>query len=363
MEGKKYLIALSAFSKFGSKRIKRLKKYFLNFKDAFKADFDDLIKAGIEKNIAEEFINERKKIIPEKICESLNHENIKIISLENKNYPKLLKEIYDPPYLLYYKGNIKKDFSYSVAIVGTRKYSSYGEQVAEKLAFELSKNNITIVSGLALGIDTIAHKTCLRANGNTIAVLGSGLDNKNIYPGSNKNLVNNIILNNGCIISEFAPGTPPLRHNFPQRNRIIAGLSLGVIVVEAKKRSGALITANHALEQNREVFAVPGNIFSENSKGPNNLLKMGARLVSESDDVLETLNLTKAIEFTNNKKIIGETKEEEIIISFLSHEPMFTDELIRKTKLDASKISSTLTIMEMKGMIKNIGGAQYILAR
>lgn len=363
MKDIKYLVSLNNFSKFGTKRLKKIKKYFPSFKDAFFANTGELIEAGIEKNIAEEFIAARIDIDPDKLLITLKNEKINIITIEDKYYPRLLKEIYNPPYLLYYKGTIKKDFEYTIAIVGTRKYSNYGEQVAEKMAHELAKNNITIVSGLALGIDTIAHEACLEAGGDTIAVLGSGLDYQNLYPSSNRYLIDKIILSGGCVISEFPPGTAPLRPHFPQRNRIISGLSLGTLVIEAKAKSGALITANHALDQNREVFAIPGNIFSENSKGPNKLLKMGARLVDSSKDILETLNLTKAMEFLENKKIIGDTKEEELIISLLSHEPVYVDDLIRETKLDASKISSTLTIMEMKGIVKNLGGTQYVLAR
>lgn len=363
MEEIKFWVAINYFSKFGPKRFKKLKKYFPDMKTAFNASPNELIRAGIENNIVDEFIATRHKIDPNQLIDNINKEKIKIITINDQNYPRLLKEIYSPPYILYYKGNIKQEFEFTIAIVGSRKYTSYGQQVTEELSKNLAQNKLTIVSGLALGIDTIAHTACLEAKGLTIAVLGSGIDKQNLYPSLNRYLVDKIILNNGCVLSEFPPGTAPLKHNFPQRNRIISGLSLGTIVIEAKKKSGSLITANYALEQNREVFAVPGNIYSLNSEGTNNLIKSGAKLVSSADDIIETLNLTKATEFINNKKIIPESIEEKEILSFLSHEPIHIDELARFTKFNSSKISSTLIMMEMKGIIRNLGGMQYVIAR
>jgi DNA processing protein len=216
---------------------------------------------------------------------------------------------------------------------------------------------------MALGIDTLAHNAALNANGKTVAVIGSGLDKKSIYPSSNRYLAEKIIDAGGMVFSEFALGALPMKHHFPQRNRTIAGICLATLVVEAGEKSGALITARCALEQNREVFAVPGSIFSATSIGTNNLIRLGAKVATDANDIIEALDLAQATEYIDNKKILPESAEEKLIIEHLNREPMYIEELIKLTKLDASVINSTLTIMEMKGMIKNLGGAQYAAFR
>ena len=356
----KYLIALSHFAKFGPVRIKKLKKYFHNnFELAFKADINKLISAGIDEKTAYEFIVERKKIYPDEIIEKLNREKIKIIKLGDDNYPALLSEIYDPPALLYCKGDLKKD-ECCVGIVGTRKVSAYGKQVTENFSSKLEESGLIIVSGMALGVDSFAHSTVLKSKGRTIAVLGTGIDDKSIYPRSNYYLSKKIVSEGGAVISEFPIGTLLLRYNFPQRNRIISGLSLGVLVIEAGERSGALITASCALDQNRDVFAVPGNIYSTVSIGPNNLIKQGAKLVSNADEILEFLNIEQTKSFSENKKILPENKEEKLIVNCLSHEAIHIDAITRQTNLPVNEVGSILIIMEMKGIIKNIGGMMYI---
>lgn len=359
----KYWIAINHFQKFGPVRFGKLKKYFPNLEHAFNASVGELMQAGIEKNIAEEFINEKNKINPDEIIEKLNKENIKVITINDDFYPKLLSEIYNPPFLLYYKGNFEQKDEFSLAVVGTRKHTYYGKQATEHIVRNLALNGLTIVSGLALGIDTIAHLSTIQANGRTIAVLGSGIDNQSIYPSANRYLVDKIINNGGAVISEFPLNTLPLKYNFPQRNRIISGLSLGVLVVEAGEKSGALITASFALEQNREVFALPGSIYSPASYGSNKLIKSGANAVISGQDIIDILNLTQVATYIDNKKIIPESEEEKKIIALLSHEPVYIDNLIQLTKMPASTINSSLTVMEMKGMIKNLGGMQYVLAR
>ncbi|MEK7557594.1 MAG: DNA-processing protein DprA [Patescibacteria group bacterium] len=359
----KYWVALNNFSKFGPIRFKRIRKYFSNLENAFKANLTDLMQAGIEEKVAGEFIIARSSINPDDLMEKIAKENIEVVTIEDKHYPKLLKEIYNQPPLLYYRGKLTIADEFALAVVGSRKYSSYGKQVAEQLIKDLVINNLTIVSGLAIGIDTLAHETTLIAHGKTIAVLGSGLNKKNIYPTQNCYLADKIVASGGVIISEFPLGTPPLRHHFPQRNRVISGLSLGVLVIEASLKSGSLITARHALEQNRDIFAVPGNIYSPNSSGTNYLIEQGAKLVSTANDIIETLNLTQVSSYINNKTIIPDSQEEEKILTILTFEPIHVDELIRLTKLDTATINSTLTIMEMKGVIKNLGGMQYVLTR
>lgn len=358
-----YLIALHHFPKFGPQRIMRLKKHFSSLEQAFNAKAPELQKARIEENIANEFVSARQNINPEAIMEKIIKERIKILTLDSQNYPRLLKEIYSPPPLLYYKGVLEQNNDFNIAIVGTRKFTSYGKQATEDIAGQLAKNGLTIVSGLALGIDTLAHSACLNAGGITIVVLGTGIDAQSIYPSTNRYLAEKIIASGGAVISEFPLETQPLRFNFPQRNRIISGLSLATLVIEAGEKSGALITAGFACEQNRDVFAVPGSIYSPVSVGPNNLIKQGAKPITAAADIMEALDLKNISAYIDNKKIIGDTQEEEIILRHLSFETCYIDELIRLTGLGAAAISSTLTIMEMKGMVKNLGGMQYVLAR
>ncbi len=330
---------------------------------AYKASFNELKKAGLEEKIVSEFISKRAEINPESEWERLEKEGIALLTIRDEKYPKILKEIYNPPALLYYKGLFSDDEEFSLAVVGTRKMTSYGQQITPEIISDLSKNGLTIVSGMALGIDALAHETALKNNGRTIAVLGSGLDSQNIYPAHNRYLAQKIVEQGGLVISEYPLGMLPLKYNFPARNRIISGLSLGTLVVEAGESSGALITAKCALEQNREVFAIPGSIYNQNSIGTNNLIKLGARPVSSANDILESLNLSQATNFIANQKIVPETKEEEVLLQFLSKEPIHVDNLVQKSKLGTATVNSTLTMMEMKGKVKNLGNMNYVLSR
>jgi DNA processing protein len=363
MDDLKYWLALSQFYKFGPVKFRKIKKYFADMAMAFKAPFEEYLRAGIDEKTAEEFTTFRQQTDPDKLLENLNKEKIKILTIDDPAYPKLLKRIYDPPLLLYYRGDLKAFSELALAVVGTRKFTTYGQQVTEKIVKELATNNLTIISGLALGIDALAHSAAIEVGGKTIAVLGSGLDQQNIYPWQNRYLADKIQAHEGLILSEYPLGTLPLKHHFPQRNRLISGLSLGTLVVEAGEKSGAIITALHALEQNRDVFAIPGSIYSPYSAGTNSLIKMGAKLIASAQDIVETLDLTRAVSYIESRKIIPESGEEKLILSRLNYEPIYIDDLVRLTKLDTSVINSTLTIMEMKGMIKNLGGMQYVLAR
>ena len=363
MDDLKYWLAFSQFYKFGPVKFKRLKNYFPDITSAYKATLKDYLRAGIEEKAAEEFMVFKHQIEPDKLLENLKKEKLSALTIDDQAFPKLLKQIYDPPFILYYRGSLEALNGFLLAVVGARKYSAYGVQVAEKLVRDLALNKLTIVSGLALGIDTLAHTAALATGGQTIAVLGSGLDRQNIYPSQNRYLADKIEAQGGLILSEYPIGTLPLKHHFPQRNRLISGLSSATLVIEAGQTSGALITAFHALEQNRDVFAVPGNIYSGSSEGTNRLITMGAKLVTSAKDIIETLNLTEAAAYIENKKIIPETAEEELILAQLSYEPAHIDELKQLTKLDASVINSTLTIMEMKGLAKNLRNMQYVLSR
>lgn len=357
-----YWVAFSRVSTIGPIRFNKLLNYFPDIKTAWQAPFGELLKAGLEEKTAEELVLKRQGINPREEWEMVEEKNIKVITIRDANYPLLLREIYNAPYLIYYQGDLKNiNNDFHIAVVGTRKPSSYGSQVTEEISAQLAQSKITITSGLALGVDSLAHLSAVNNDAATIAVLGSGVDN--IYPISNRYLTDKIIKNGGAIISEYPLGTLPLKHHFPARNRIISGLSLGVLIIEAGENSGALITARYALEQNREVFAVPGNIYNKNSTGPNNLIKMGARPITSAMDILETLNLEQSEIFISNQKIIADTPTEEKLLQFLSKEPKHIDELARQTKLNASEAASSLTMMEMKGKVKNLGGMNYILAR
>jgi DNA processing protein len=287
-------------------------------------------------------------------------ENIRKITLQDKKYPAILKEIHNPPKELYIEGEIINQDKVAVAVVGTRKCTQYGKQVTFDIAGKLAKLGITIVSGLAKGIDTFAHQAALESNGRTIAVLGTSMDKASFYPSSNYALSEKIA-KNGAVISEYPEGTWGTKFTFPERNRIVSGLSLGVIVVEAPEQSGALITAALAVEQNREVFAIPGPIYEKNSQGTNKLIQIGAKLVTDVDDILEELNLSHLITTKKKKKIKPENKEEEIIIPLLSAQPTHIDEIIKKSKLPTSIVNSTLMILELRGAVKNLGKNQFIL--
>jgi DNA processing protein len=363
LENQKYWVAFSQFTKIGPVRFKKLYNYFPNLGEAWLAPAEDLKKSGLEEEIVGELAARRSTINPDLEWEKLEKEKIKIVTILDKNYPKLLKEIYNPPALLYYKGNLGAISDFTLAVVGTRKVSPYGEQVAAEITKELARNGLAIVSGLALGVDALAHGSALEVNGQTVAVLGSGLAGQNIYPVSNRYLANKIVSQGGALLSEFPLGMLPLKHNFPIRNRIISGLSLGTLIIEAGLDSGALITARYALEQNREVFAIPGNIYSPSSIGPNNLIKLGAKLVTEANDILEALNLSEATTYLETKNIVPETKEEEILLKFLTKEPIQVDKLINQSGLNTAAVNSTLLMMEIKGKVKNLGGANYVLSR
>ncbi len=282
---------------------------------------------------------------------------IKKIEVGEENYPLLLKKIPNSPKILYCRGEIKKDEA-CLAIVGTRRYSRYGKENAFSLAKHLAMAGITIVSGLARGIDTFAHLGALEAGGRTIAVLGTGLDEKSIYPKENLKLAKKILEKGSCLLSEYPTGTPGWKENFPQRNRIISGLSLGVLVIEAKLKSGALITAKWAKIQERKLFALPGSIYSLNSNGPHFLIKKGAKLVENANDILAELKL-KPFE---KKEIKGKNPEQSLILKILQNGSLTIDEIIEKTNFPSQKVSTILTLMEIEDKVKNLGGNIYVIS-
>ena len=357
----KFYNAFNLIPQIGPNRFRKLYNYFETMESAWEANIFELQKAGLEQKVIEKIMEGRKTISPEEEFAKVEKEGVKIITIKENGYPKLLKETDSAPALLYYRGEIKKD-EFTIAIVGPRKASTYGQQVAAQLARELSQAGITVVSGMALGVDGIAHRECLKLKNRTLAVLGGGVDTGSIYPPSNFQIAEEIA-KNGAVISEYPIGTPPLKQHFPARNRIISGLCLGVLVVEAAEKSGALITARFALEQNREVFAIPGSIYSKTSEGTNNLIRLGAKLVNKVEDILEELNLESVAEIKKAREIIPDNEEEKIVLENLSpDEPIQIDKLAKIIKMNTSALSSLLTLMEIKGKVKNVGGMRYVIS-
>ncbi len=305
-----------------------------------------------------EFTRLKKAIDPDGEWKKLEKEKIGLITIFDKEYPKLLTHIPCPPFLLYIKGSAETWQNKCFGVVGTRALSEYGKRAAPHITLDLARAGFTIVSGLATGIDTLAHKAALEAGAKTIAVLGTGIDERALYPQLNLPLARKIVEGGGAVISEYAPGTHGTKFSFPQRNRIISGLSKGVLVVEADHISGAMITAKCALEQNRDVFALPGSIFAKTSEGANELIKKGAKLVACADDILEEYGL----ESKKVKKIIrAESPEEEKILTMLADEPATVDDIIKKTGLTASQANATLMIMEIGKKIKNLDGRKFVV--
>lgn len=282
----KYWIWISRIEKLGSIKAQKLLEIYKTPKNIWDATKQELLNIkGIGEETATQILKEEYRIGLERYEIYMRQNNIELIHIYDKYYPKKLKTIYDKPIVLYIKGNKSILNEFSLAIIGCREHTKYGEIVAKNIAYKIAKNNIVTISGLARGIDSIAHKETLKAKGKTIAVIGSSIDN--IYPEENKELAKEIIKNGGTIISEYVVGTKPQKMNFPARNRIISGMTDGVVVIEAKRKSGTMITVDFALEQGKEVFAVPGNILSKNSEGTNELIKQGAKLVTKVEDILE----------------------------------------------------------------------------
>ena len=355
-------ILLSYFPKATVKRYRQLIAVFNNLEKAWQADSETLKTTGWDEKTIQEFLTWKEKIDENKIAKILQQENIYCLTQDDKNYPELLKQIYDPPFCLFVRGNLDL-IKYPIAVVGTRKFTNYGQQVTQEIVNGLVQQGITIISGLALGIDGIAQETTVNAGGKTIAVLGTGINRRHVYPAAHYQLSEKIIASGGALISEYPPGALPSKYSFPRRNRIIAGMSLGTLVIEAPEESGSLITSQCALDYGREVFAIPQNINSINSTGVNSLLKNGAHLVTKAEDILEVLNLEKIKEYIDNQEIIPDSPIEAKIIETLSKEPLHIDIIAKKTQLDSPTIAATLTLMEMKGKVRNLGGMNYILGR
>ncbi len=353
-----YWLALSQAPQLGPLRLNRLWQALGTAANIWQADKNELQQAGLDQRSLDLLLEYRRQTNPEKLLTELDQHDIKAICWEDDDYPHLLKQIYDPPPVIYFKGSWNQT-DINLAIVGTRKISTYGQAIVKKIIPEIVRQQITTVSGLALGVDGLVHQETIQAGGKTIAVLGSGLDNANLYPTSNRYLVEKIINSDGLVLSEYPPGTPPLPQHFPRRNRIIAGLAQGTLVIEADLESGSLITASYALEQNREVMAIPGSIFANGSSGTNKLIKQGAKLVDNINDILDCLQL-QIIDKQTSQPFTPANDNEKKIYDTLSSNPIALDEIIRQTQLDSSTVNTTISLLEIKGVVKNVGNNHFI---
>jgi DNA processing protein len=355
-DNRRYWVGFNLVKGIGAIRLKSLLKAFGDIESAWHASPDKLRAIGLDSRTIDNFILTRRDVSLDTIWENTQNLGITVLTWNDEGYPTRLKELVHSPPVLYVRGEIIPDDHWAVAIVGTRRITAYGNQVAERIATHLSHAGITIISGMARGIDGVAHKAALGAGGRTIAVFGCGVDR--IYPPEHRKLADQII-ERGALISDYPPGTAPEASNFPPRNRIISGLSMATVVVEAGKKSGALITASYAAEQGREVFAVPGNILAAQSRGTNRLIQDGARVLLDPQEILEILDLTRFTEQSAARNVLPSNALEAQLFGILSHDPMHVDEIRNQTSLNIEEVTSTLALMELKGMVRQVGGMRY----
>ncbi|MFC1964042.1 DNA-processing protein DprA [Chloroflexota bacterium] len=356
----KYWVGFSLIPGIGRVRFSHLDSYFDSLEHAWQASPGELKKAGLDSKAVNAVISWRPRISLDEEMLKLERYKVKVLTFHDPAYPARLKEIYDYPAVLYVRGSLLPEDEWCLGVVGTRRATAYGKQVTEEMVTDLAQSKITIISGLAKGIDTIAHRSALAADGRSIAVFACGLDF--VYPSENTELAHRII-KQGALVSEYPLGTRPKPEYFPRRNRIMSGLSLGVLVIEAGDSSGALITAQMALEQNREVFAVPGSILSPVSRGTNHLIQEGAKLVRDYTDILEELNLTAAARQIEISEILPASDTETLLLRQLGTEPTHIDEVCRTSNLPTATVSSTLAMLELKGLVKQVGPMNYVLSR
>ncbi len=360
-----YWVWFSSLVKINTRKRFELLEYYREPAYLWHASEEELKRlAMIESSDVGHIIDRQFRSETQKHYDNLVAADVDIITMRDSLYPEELKYIYDPPVVLYAKGSLARDEA-RVAVVGSRRATTYGLETAEKLSEGLAGNGVTIVSGMARGIDSKAHNGALAVNGRTIAVLGCGLDI--VYPSENKELMKRIC-KSGAVMSEYLPGTPPAAFNFPARNRIISGISKGVVVVEANDKSGSLITANYALEQGKEVFAIPGNINCGNSTGTNKLIRDGAKIVLELGDILDELKISRSANNSISKKSIkintsALEADERSILKELRKGPVHIDTLARICNLGINTTGSILVMLEMKGFVEQLPGKSYKLAR
>lgn len=360
MDDKRYWIGFTLVKGVGAVRFQRILEQFGDAETAWRATPADLARAGLGLKMIERLVAVREKVDLSLIWDQIQAKGIQVLTWMDEAYPQRLKEIEQPPPVLFLRGEITPEDTWAVAIVGTRKVTSYGRQITEEISTYLAANGVTIVSGLARGVDAIAHNAALKAGGRSLAVLGSGVDR--IYPPENRALAEKMV-EHGAVLSDYTPGTPPEASNFPPRNRIISGLSMAVIVIEAGETSGALITAEFAAEQGREIFAVPGNILAPQSKGTNKLIQQGALPLLSASDILQALNLTRMGQQKAARKVLPADEMEAKLLEALGEEPQHVDEIRNQTGLPVEKVSATLVMMELKGLVRQVGNMQYVAVR
>jgi DNA processing protein len=356
----RYWVGFNKVPGIGAARLRALLDYFGDLQVAWNGHAHDLRQAGLDRRSVGNLLRAREGLDLDAELERLDRGGVQVLTWDDAEYPPNLRQAYNAPPVLYVRGQVETRDEWAVAVVGTRRASVYGKEAARMVCTGLARAGVTVVSGLARGIDTVAHRTALEAGGRTLAVLGCGVDV--VYPQQNAKLSAEIV-ERGALVSEYALGTRPDARNFPPRNRIISGLTLGTVVVEGDLGSGALITAGFAAEQGREVFAVPGNIFARASRGANRLIRDGAKMVCQVTDVLEELNLTMVSEQAQARAVIPENETEAVLLEHLSAEPVHVDALGRAVDLPIAEVTSSLALMELKGMVRQVGGMSYVLAR
>jgi DNA processing protein len=357
---KLYWVGFNLVRGIGAVRLRALIDHFGNVGSAWKAAPDELRAAGLGPKTIARLVAIRADVDLNVLWDRISNQGIQILTSEDAAYPARLREIEQPPPVLYVRGDWREDDQFAVAIVGTRRMTSYGRQITEQLASVLAANGVTVISGLARGVDGTAHQGALDAGGRTAAVLGCGVDR--IYPPENRALGERI-MTSGAILSDYPVGTAPESGNFPPRNRIIAGLSMATVVVEAGDTSGALITAEFAVEQGRDVFAVPGSILAPQSRGTNRLIQNGAYPLLTPEDLLQALDLRKVDQQKTARQTLPANEVEALLLNTLGSEPLHVDEIRSQTGLPVEKVSAALVMMELKGMVRQVGGMQYVAVR
>ena len=356
-----YRVALHRVHRLGAVRFALLERAFGSFEEVWRADLGALTAAGLDARTAREVRAAQSEVDPDAEMERLAAAGVTALARVDPRYPSRLKEIDDAPPVLYVRGEWRPEDEWSVAVVGTRRATAYGRQVATELSRGLAGTGVTVVSGLARGVDTLAHRASLDAGGRTVAVLANGLDT--VYPPENRRLAEEIA-ERGAVMTDYPLGTKPRAEFFPRRNRILSGLSLGTLVVEGDHTSGAMITAKFAAEQNREVFAVPGSIFSPQSRGPLGLIRDGATPVTSANDILEALNLTMiGAQLDFGRAAPPESAEERALMRVLSREPQHVDAVGQRSGLAPAAVSGTLALLELKGLVRDVGGMQFVRVR
>lgn len=355
---KAYWIGFNKVAGIGATRLRALLDCCGSIEAAWRASIQQMQTANLDRRSQQNLLQARRELDLDQEWQRVQEAGISILTWEDDEYPSNLREIDAPPPVLYVRGKLQPSDDIAVGVVGTRRVTAYGREVAHMAATELAQHQVTVVSGLALGVDAIAHKATLEAGGRTIAVLGSGVDQ--LYPAQNRELAKQII-ECGAVISEYPLGTRPEATNFPPRNRIISGLSRGVVVVEANQQSGSLITAKFAAEQGRDVFAVPGSILHSGSSGCNQLIQEGAIPLLSINDILDHLNFAQFSVQTEVRRTTPQDPLESQLLAILTKEPQHIDLLVRRTSWPTAQVSSLLTMMELKGFVRHVGGMTYVV--